>query len=463
MPKAAYCSECAGYVWLGKDGGCANGHARSCLRELYDAQPNLETGKPLPQFSYPPSPESPTMREAGAILGTGAVSLAAAAGRRMQEAAARLTQAGPAQLPGEPVGPPRDTASLTVPTSDAGDAEPQSETHGGYRPLQPLAHVVDVLLKITIGVTALAVVVGITLLALQVAVPRAGIAPGLAGISGIIGYLQSGLWLVVAVLFLMWVYRLSANLRTFSGHVMEHTPGWAVGWFFVPIAFLFKPYQVMKEAWQVSHGRETTRPTLVGWWWFLYLASNLIGRVAATVVTSPSGTGISAATLTLAFIVSDLFTLAMYVAFLLLVARVSAAYSRNICEAGVQKKRLSLSELRVGMARVNRRQVLTTAGVLVLAALLFPPWIAYRAPTPGYARSGFGTVKYVASDPGYSVPVGWHFIFVGPTLKQSSYAIDWSQLTVEFLLIVVAAGLAIYTLPNTRRRSAPAANTDPAL
>lgn|GEM_PF-3310794 len=37
MGTAAYCSECRGYVWLGPDGACSNGHARPFLRDVHEA------------------------------------------------------------------------------------------------------------------------------------------------------------------------------------------------------------------------------------------------------------------------------------------------------------------------------------------------------------------------------------------------------------------------------------------
>jgi len=37
MRTAAYCSECSGYVWVGQDGKCSNGHARSNLRDVHKA------------------------------------------------------------------------------------------------------------------------------------------------------------------------------------------------------------------------------------------------------------------------------------------------------------------------------------------------------------------------------------------------------------------------------------------
>jgi len=48
VPLAAYCASCESTVWIGRDGGCVNGHARSCLREIHEAQQDPETGKPMP-------------------------------------------------------------------------------------------------------------------------------------------------------------------------------------------------------------------------------------------------------------------------------------------------------------------------------------------------------------------------------------------------------------------------------
>jgi hypothetical protein len=118
---------------------------------------------------------------------------------------------------------------------------------------------------------------------------------------------------------------------------------------------------------------------------------------------------------------------------------------------------MSASERRVGLARITRRHVLTAAGVLVFIALLFPPWIAYRAPTAGYASTSFaGRVSYSASDAGYSVPIGWSFVLVAPPARNASVAIDWSRLTIELLLIGAATALGLYTLPGARRQAVSA-------
>jgi hypothetical protein len=75
---------------------------------------------------------------------------------------------------------------------------------------------------------------------------------------------------------------------------MEFTPGWSIGWFFIPFANLVQPYKVMKEIWQVSldpaDWRNQRGSALIGLWWGLWLACGLTGQVEAVLakqVTSP--------------------------------------------------------------------------------------------------------------------------------------------------------------------------------
>ena len=93
-------------------------------------------------------------------------------------------------------------------------------------------------------------------------------------------------YVVTGILFLMWIYRVTANARTFHPQ-MNAKPGWAVGWYFVPIAFLWKPFEYFKETWKVSHDpahpNSEETPALLNWWWGLWLvglvASNISGRL----------------------------------------------------------------------------------------------------------------------------------------------------------------------------------------
>jgi hypothetical protein len=88
--------------------------------------------------------------------------------------------------------------------------------------------------------------------------------------------LQFVIFIVTGVLFLIWIHRAYKNLSALGVRSLEYTPGWAVGWFFVPLASLYMPYRIVKEIWlksgsQVRAPAGTLRPqgsssTLLGWW-----------------------------------------------------------------------------------------------------------------------------------------------------------------------------------------------------
>ena len=72
------------------------------------------------------------------------------------------------------------------------------------------------------------------------------------------------------VLVLMWIHRANYNAHQLGAAEMKFTPGWAIGWYFIPIAMLWKPYQAMKEIWQASFNpsrwwEEDTPPLLPLW------------------------------------------------------------------------------------------------------------------------------------------------------------------------------------------------------
>ena len=85
-----------------------------------------------------------------------------------------------------------------------------------------------------------------------------------------------------AVAFLMWVHRVSRNLRSLGSLNQRFTPSWAVGLWFIPIVNFFLPYQVVAEIWRGSTAtiRETWGkppvPVVMGVWWGLHLVGSLL-------------------------------------------------------------------------------------------------------------------------------------------------------------------------------------------
>lgn len=85
---------------------------------------------------------------------------------------------------------------------------------------------------------------------------------------------------------LKWIYRVNRNAHSFAKG-LSISPPWSVGWFFVPVASLWKPYEAMGEAWQASERpqrwRTAPKPSFLGWWWAAWLASNFLGYVSGVV------------------------------------------------------------------------------------------------------------------------------------------------------------------------------------
>lgn len=87
------------------------------------------------------------------------------------------------------------------------------------------------------------------------------------------------------VLYCVWAYRANKNAHALGAQNMEFTPGWMVGWYFIPFMNLFRPYQAMKETYQASDPdsdayswKQSPTPVLFGVWWAMWLISNFLGQ-----------------------------------------------------------------------------------------------------------------------------------------------------------------------------------------
>jgi hypothetical protein len=101
---------------------------------------------------------------------------------------------------------------------------------------------------------------------------------------GIVGLLQAGLGLVSGIVFLRWVYRAYKNIQGFGAEGLRFSPGWAVGYYFIPFLSLIRPAQVMSEIWRVSQDPQNWMRRrgswLVGTWWALFLSYSVATQVS---------------------------------------------------------------------------------------------------------------------------------------------------------------------------------------
>lgn len=100
----------------------------------------------------------------------------------------------------------------------------------------------------------------------------------------IVGYTQIAVAVVTAIVFCRWIYVASRNCHAMYAGKLQFTPGWSVGWFFVPIASLWKPFQAMRQTWNVSADPlgdpNRSASDLVVAWWIIFLISDWAGRAA---------------------------------------------------------------------------------------------------------------------------------------------------------------------------------------
>ncbi len=110
-------------------------------------------------------------------------------------------------------------------------------------------------------------------------------------ISALFAVLQGLLLIVTGILFFVWTYRSYKNLSAFDAGGLKTTPGWAVGYFFVPFLNLVRPLQAFKEMWRASAitapdaGRwawtSTRSSPLVLSWWLLWLLKGVCDNIVS--------------------------------------------------------------------------------------------------------------------------------------------------------------------------------------
>jgi hypothetical protein len=90
-------------------------------------------------------------------------------------------------------------------------------------------------------------------------------------------------WLVAVIVWLIWQHRAHRRLRQLGTQGLQFTPGWGVGWWFIPIANLWKPYQAIKALWvasdpekRSSDWREGKASTILRWWSGAFLVSGIL-------------------------------------------------------------------------------------------------------------------------------------------------------------------------------------------
>jgi hypothetical protein len=110
---------------------------------------------------------------------------------------------------------------------------------------------------------------------------------GGAGLVAVVGSLTAALF------FCLWLHRAAKNLPALGRGGMQFTPGWSVGWFFIPFANLVKPLAAVSELWKASDPDQDPRepygwlgsPTtgLLPLWWAAWIGSSILGNISGRI------------------------------------------------------------------------------------------------------------------------------------------------------------------------------------
>ena len=100
----------------------------------------------------------------------------------------------------------------------------------------------------------------------------------------LIGIIQLALFIITGIVFLRWIYFTNSNSRSLGATGMQFTPGWSIGYYFVPFLNLYKPYRAMKEIWKTSKDPKNWEmvktPSFFPQWWTLWLISAFLGNMS---------------------------------------------------------------------------------------------------------------------------------------------------------------------------------------
>jgi Domain of unknown function (DUF4328) len=144
-------------------------------------------------------------------------------------------------------------------------------------------------------------------------------------IQGILGLLQSGLGIVTGITFLKWIYRAYKNIQGFGAEGLRFSPGWAVGYYFIPILSLIRPVQVMSEIWRASDDPRNWPRRPGSWvivsWWTLFLIYTGVTQVSLEIAIQASTNDQWTLAAVLA-IAGDLFSIPLSLAALRLVTEI---------------------------------------------------------------------------------------------------------------------------------------------
>lgn len=110
--------------------------------------------------------------------------------------------------------------------------------------------------------------------------PPAEGAMALAGLVGLLGMVQTVVYAIIAIMWLIFLFVANANLHLDGVKGLKFSPAGAVGWWFVPFAYLWMGYAITREIWLASaetrNWEQGRVPLFFKVWWLCWIVPNLV-------------------------------------------------------------------------------------------------------------------------------------------------------------------------------------------
>ncbi|HWY88522.1 MAG TPA: DUF4328 domain-containing protein, partial [Gemmataceae bacterium] len=140
-----------------------------------------------------------------------------------------------------------------------------------------------------------------------------------------LGLLHLPIFIATVTVFVIWFYRVHANLEALGARQLTYTSGWAAGCWFVPFLNLVRPVQITQEIWRHSDPNAMTgvgrsgNSGLIGIWWGMWIITSVFSNISARLAWSVN----SPETLKTATVVSMFAEITALIAAILALAVVS--------------------------------------------------------------------------------------------------------------------------------------------
>lgn len=125
------------------------------------------------------------------------------------------------------------------------------------------------------------------------------------------------------ITYMIWVYRANLNCHGFGAQGMKFSPGWAVGYHFIPILNMYRPYQIIKEVWRVSKNpsdwKKEKVSNLVSIWYLLIWLNVALSHALAKMVGMTQQINFLYNAIV---VVSDIFWIALFIVWYLLISQI---------------------------------------------------------------------------------------------------------------------------------------------